>query len=170
MYVWQPPGEFLYQRGWSYDHHTKRCYWNQPEGCTHVSVIFHLVCGSKTNPLLFFLFLFFFFSQFFAWECVKKRGENKPAAVSLKGISQEKEKKKRKAILPWVFFTHAGGEKKRSHISVEALRLLVVWPSPLAEKLSRGLPTVHSLRMWFRSLVHELEKKLEIFFRSQRVI
>ena len=168
MYVWQPPGEFLYQRGWSYDHHTKRCYWNQPEGCTHVSVIFHLVCGSKTNPLLFFLFLFFFFAVFCLRMREKARGEQACSCL-FKVLSQEKEKKKEKNFkaIPLVFFTHAG---KKSHISVEALRLLVVWPSPLAEKLSRGLPTVHSLRMWFRSLVHELEKKLEIFFRSQRVI
>ena len=55
-------------------------------------------------------------------------------------------------------------------ISVASFCLMVRGPSPLVEKLSRGLPNVHSVHMWNFSLVYELEEKLEIFSRSQRVI
>ena len=61
MWIGQPPGEYLYQRGCSCDHQTKRCYWNQIPRlgeATHVSVFSLCVVQRLTPPLFFFFFSF----------------------------------------------------------------------------------------------------------------
>ena len=163
MWIGQPPGEFLYQRGWSYDHQIKSCYWNQspvPWRPTHVSDFSLCVVQRLTPPFFFFFFLFL---AVFAWKRVKKARGKRDWCSFFRYESRKKEENVRPVYgkkIPFFSFL----------ISVASLDLMVVGPSPLARKQPKGLPNVHSFHLWFHALVRELRKKLEIFFRSQRVI
>ena len=141
---------------WSPD---KKLLLNSAWRPTHVSDFSLCVVQRLTPP---FFLLFFFFLQFSLGNAWKKR---RKAILELFfwGIAEEKKRKICKAIV-W------GKALQSFLISVASLHLMVVRPSPLAGKLSMGLLVVHSSHMWFRTLVLERRKKLEIFSRSQRVI
>ena len=163
MYVWPPPGEFLYQRGWSYEHLTKRCYWNQPEGCHTCKCDFSLSVVQRLTPPPFF------FPQFPASKCVRKRGESEPAAVFFKRYQPRKRKKKiLRPPIALVFFFHVGGKKpyfSRSFASVGRRTISfgreVLWGVP-----NRTFaPYVISITGAWAG-----RKNSIFFFRSQRVI
>ena len=129
----------------------------------HTCKWFFTMCGSKTNPSFFLLF--FSFSCSFRLE-TREKSEEEARLVQLFQVWVKKKRRKCKAKPVY-------GEKNPFSsflISVASLHLMVVGPSPFAGRFFRGLPIVHSLHMWFRSPVRELGKKLEFFFRSQRVI